>query len=128
MGAVRMRVQTADKNITSNLHPSSLIYVLTLNHRFWPKYKAIAITMLPSVKTSIPCCPLTSKYTYIFVFTCKQCLICAYFSHDSDKMTFSLEKALLWIDNMDIMDLFLTNTQLSLHKMLIDGLEWCGLL
>ncbi len=27
-----------------------------------------------------------------------------------------------------MMDLFLTNSQLSLHKILIDGLEWCGLL
>ncbi len=26
------------------------------------------------------------------------------------------------------MDLFITNMQLSLHKMLIDELEWCGLL
>ncbi len=54
-------------------------------------------------------------------FACK-CLICAYFSPDSDEATFSLEKAVLWIEdsyfagsnikNVLLMDLFLTNTQL----------------
>ncbi len=52
------------------------------------------------------------------------CLICAYFSLDSDEATFSLEKAILWIDEsyfsqkqwfefikVLIMGLFLTNTQ-----------------
>ncbi len=77
MGAVRMRVQTADKNIT-------IIQV---------------------------------------IFTCKWCFICAYFSPDSEKVTFSLEKAILWIEdlyfswkqlvqNILIMDLFLANMQL----------------
>ncbi len=58
-------------------------------------------------------------------------------------MTFSLGKAILGIEDLYLvrsnglmlkkiflMDLFLTNTQLftSLHKMLIDGLEWRGLI
>ncbi len=32
------------------------------------------------------------------------------------------------VKNIFMMDLFLTNTGFSLHKMLTDGLEWCGLL
>jgi len=39
---------------------------------------------------SIPCCPLTSKSIDIFVKNSFHlCLICAYFSHDSEEMTFS---------------------------------------
>ncbi len=34
-------------------------------------------------------------------------------------------EAMVW--NGAMMDLFLTNMQLLFHKMLIDGLEWCGL-
>ncbi len=30
------------------------------------------------------------------VDTCKLCLICPFFSPDSDKMTFSLQEAILW--------------------------------
>ncbi len=50
------------------------------------------------------------------VFTCNWFLICAYFSPDSDKTAFSLEKSLLWI--MDFL----------LHKTLTDGLYSCELL
>ncbi len=56
MGAVRMRVQTADKNIQN-------------------------ITI----------------YLFGAVLACKQCVVKAYFSPDSDEMTFSLEEVLLWI-------------------------------
>ncbi len=31
------------------------------------------------------------------IFAYKKCLICAYFSPDSDEITFSLEKAILWM-------------------------------
>ncbi len=75
-------------------------------------------------------------------FTSERSLICGYFSLDSDEMTFSLEKAILWIEDSHfsqkqrfkvkrvlMMDLFITNIwSFSLHMMLIDGLEWCGLL
>ncbi len=72
------------------------------------------------------------------VFNCKRYMICAYFAPDSDNMTFSLEKALLWIEDsyfsrkfevesVLMMDLFLTNNSFSLHKMLTDGHEFCGL-
>ncbi len=46
-------------------------------------------------------------------FACKRCLICAYFSPDLDsEITFSQEKAKLWIEDIN----------------LIDGLQSCGLL
>ncbi len=32
-------------------------------------------------------------------FACKRCLICVYFSPDSDETTFSLKKAILWIED-----------------------------
>ncbi len=53
------------------------------------------------------------------VFAYKQFLICAYFSPGSDEMTFSLEKAILWMEDLHFfeviilkMALLLTNTQL----------------
>ncbi len=61
----------------------------------------------------------------LYVLACKRCLICAYFSPDSDGMTFSL----LWIMDLKasiknaLMDLFLTNTKL--HSMFNCGLMWC---
>ncbi len=33
------------------------------------------------------------------VFTCNQCLIFAYFSPDSDETAFSVDKAILWIED-----------------------------
>ncbi len=49
---------------------------------------------------------LSSKSTHIFclelfctVFDSEWCLICAYFSPDSDQITFSLEKVILWIED-----------------------------
>ncbi len=50
-----------------------------------------------------------STYLYIFVldFTCKRCLICTYFSPDSDETTFSLAKSK--VKNILMMDLFITN-------------------
>ncbi len=74
-------------------------------------------------------------------FACKQFLIWAYFSPDSEKMAFSLEKAILrivdlyfsWKQRFDIKIIsfvcFLeTNPSFSLDKMLIDGWESCRLL
>ncbi len=65
------------------------------------------------------------------VFTCKQCLIYAYFSLDSDKTTFSQEKAILWIEGSYFswkkwVEVEKKNEQSFLK--LIDGLELCGLL
>ncbi len=69
-------------------------------------------------------------------WTIMDCLICAYFSLDSDKMPFSAEKAILWIEDLYelqniLMDLFLTNTAFRLRCQLMDGsrvscrLLWC---
>ncbi len=55
------------------------------------------------------------------VFSCKLCLICAYFSPDSDEMTFFNEE-------INITVLFLTNMQIFTSQDIINGLEWCGLL
>ncbi len=43
------------------------------------------------------------KNTYLLrtVFTCKHCLIGEYFSPDSNKLKFTLEKAVLWIENLN---------------------------
>ncbi len=67
------------------------------------------------------------KNTYLLrtvftVFACKHCLIGEYFSPDSDKLTFSLEKAVFWMENsyfsqkqqfevknVLMIDLFITN-------------------
>ncbi len=66
----------------------------------------------------MPCCPLTPKSTCLelfwAVFACKWCLICAYFSPDSDKTTFSLEKVIIWIEDLferkkHLKDGFVTN-------------------
>ncbi len=74
-------------------------------------------------------------------FACKRCLICVYFSPDSDETTFSLKKAILWIEdshfswkqwievkNVLMMNLFNKIYIFLLHKTLLDGSEWCGLL
>ncbi len=60
-----------------------------------------------------------------WTFTWKQSLIGAYFSPNSDEKTFSMEKAILWIAVNE--GCFLLISSFSLHKMLIDGLESCGL-
>ncbi len=80
--------------------------VLTLNHCFWPKYESI---ILNNASSSEKVHLLLSSHIKIHWhvclellwtdFACKWCLICAYFSPDSDKMNFSLEKAVLWIDD-----------------------------
>ncbi len=99
--------------------------------------------MLPAVKKSL----LLSSHIKIYkniclepfwtIFTCKRCLICAYFSPDSDETTFSLREALLWIidyfGRSSWWICFSQTCSFSLHKMLIDGLEswitygllWC---
>ncbi len=101
MGAARIRIQTADKNIsiihTTAVHQSTsceeknCMFVRinpgTLNHCFCPS------PSFPPVKKVHLLLSLT--FTDIFVSACKRCLICAYFSPDSDETTFSLEKVLL---------------------------------
>ncbi len=97
--------------------------------------------MLPPVKKSISCCQSPPTYCWkLFktAFACKQCLICGYFSPDSgfftgnkNIMDRSKKKSLKKREKFSsvLMDCFFLQTQsFSLHKMLIDGLEWCGLL
>ncbi len=104
MGAVRMTVQTADKNSTITPISSSSINILsskklhvckkqihywgtlTLNCCFWPKYHSIIHNVYFSEKVL----PLVSSHIKIYwhiclelfwaVFTCKQCLICVFLS------------------------------------------------
>ncbi len=100
------------------------------------------------MKKSVPCfLSHQNKSTDIFVtgFTCKRCLVCAYFSPDSDKAFFTLEEAILCLEdsyftqtqqfevkNILIMNLFITNMQLfsSQNVNWWAGVMWitCGLL
>ncbi len=120
MGAVRMRVQTADKNITIHTTPvhqltswedkncmfvrnkSIIKTFLTSNCCFWLKYKSTINNSTSSREKFISCClSHQNPATYLFrsVLSCKWCLICADFSPDSDQITFSLEEVLLWIED-----------------------------
>ncbi len=127
MGAVRMRVQTADKNITiihttpvhqltswedKSWNKSSIKTFLTSNCCFWLKYESLINNNAFSIE-KVVWSESGEKYAQIkhrlqakeihsqicldwfwTVLACKQCLMCAYFSPDSDE---TLEEALLWI-------------------------------
>ncbi len=82
---------------------------------------------------SFSCCLTSNPPTYLFItiFAYKQCLICAYFSPDSDRVTVSLERAMLYVL---IMDMFLANMQLLISQdmnwwtgvvCITCGLLWC---
>ncbi len=69
------------------------------------------------VKKFIPCCSLTSKSSDIFclevfwiIFASKQCLICEYFSPDSDRLLFYF-----WMDD----DSFLNKKHLMIYLFII---------
>ncbi len=126
---IRMGVQTANKNITIIHKCTHFSPPIVL----WSKKRHVCKSIKVILK-SIPCCALISKSTRIFVencfeffFACKFCLICAYFSPQWDKMTFSPEKA--WIEdsfelkNILIMYLFLTSKQLFASQ----DISWCPL-
>ncbi len=49
---------------------------------------------IPCLSSDINIHPYICLETFWTVFTCNQCWICAYFSHDSDQMAFSLEEAI----------------------------------
>ncbi len=61
------------------------------------------------------------------VLACKWCLICAYFSPDSDEMTFSYFRWKLKVVKVFMIHLLQT-CSFSLQKMLTNELESCGLL
>ncbi len=160
MGAVRMRVQTADKNITvihttpvhqlMSCEAKSCVFVnksiktfLTSNYCFWPKYEFIIHNNFSSsekvhllLSSNIKIHPHICLELFWTVLACKRCLICADISPDSDQTTFSLEETILWthiLAGSDGLKLktsrwicFLQTHCFSLHKMLTDGLEWCG--
>ncbi len=77
-------------------------------------------------------------YTRVPVFNYKLCLNSAYFSSDSDQITFSIVKAMLWIEDsyfsqnqhFEVKNILIANKHcllqcffFLLHNMLIDGLE-----
>ncbi len=70
---------------------------LTSNHHF--QLKCESIITLPPVKKSSPVVSHIKIHSHIYlelfwtVLACKRCLICADFSPDSDKMTFSPEES-----------------------------------
>ncbi len=116
MGAVRIRVQTADKNITV-IHTAPVHQLTTgkVKNCMFVINKSIIKTFLLQTGTS------------------GWCLICAYLSPDSDKISFSLEKTILWIEDssfgqkqqFEVKKKNIINMQLSTLQ---DGLELCGLL
>ncbi|KAI2664965.1 hypothetical protein H4Q32_003292 [Labeo rohita] len=54
------------------------------------------------------------------VFACKLCLICAYFSPDSDKITFSLENVILWIEDSYFSQYFYIKNALMMDFYFLD--------
>ncbi len=117
MGAVRMRVQTADKNITI-IHTTSVHQLISceVKNCVFVKNKAIikAFIFKPTYQSKIhnntssieKVHSLLSSHIKIHwhiclelyvldCLACNWCLICAYFSPDSDEKTFSLEKTIL---------------------------------
>ncbi len=112
MGAVRMRVQTADKYITiihkvtpvHQLTPCDIkifMFViiksiikafLTLNHHFWIKYEYIIHNNASSSeKVHLLLSSHIKIHPHISAFAWNG-LICAYFSPDADETSLSLEK------------------------------------
>ncbi len=87
MGAVRMRLQTANKNIT-------IINTTPVNHLM--TCEVIRCLFVRNFKRSY--LAKNWKFTDVFVenrcivFACKRCFICAYFSPDSGKMMFHWKK------------------------------------
>ncbi len=91
MGAVRMKVQTTDKNITI-IHKTPL-----LNRHFWTKYQSI-IYINAFSNDNIPCCSVTLKSTVL------DCLFISWFRRDAlftEAMVWS-EKHLYDITNMQL--------------------------
>ncbi len=122
MGTVRMRVQTADKNNLQVIHTTpvhqltswedkSCMFVrnkyivkifLSLDLCFRIKYEFIIHNnAYTSEKVNLLLSSFIKTHPHIClelfwtVLSCKQCLICADFSPDSDQMTLPLEEALL---------------------------------
>ncbi len=112
MGAVRMTVQTADKNITI-IHTTPVHQVkfcekqihhydvLTLNPRFWPKYESIIhdiaffrVKVRPLLSSHIK---INGENSFGLFFVCKLYLICADFSPNSDE-------TIVFTGGSDIMD------------------------
>ncbi len=147
MGAVRMRVQTSDKNITSNPHHSSPSVNILRSQKLFVRNKSIIKMFITSNR-----CLNMSPLSIIMLPQWKSCLvwirieICTVqapiINKNSSKQicVWITEEALLWnidsyfvqkqrfeVKNTLMMNLFLTNS-FWLLKMLLDGLEWCGLL
>ncbi len=152
MGAVRMRVQTADKNIT-------IIHITPVHQLTSCEVKSCMFVRNKSIKTFFQLNYESSIHNLVF-FQWKSCLVWIRREICTDQTLFtrknlnkyvggfwcerktrffSCKEALLWImdshfsqkqqftlKNALMMDLFLTNTQLfSIHKTLIDGLmDW----
>ncbi len=108
MGAIRMRVQTADKNTKYPQHdpnPSTNILWKTMFLRnkssinFKPSCMAKTQVYNPQLSfLQWKSCCLASKNHWT-VFACKQCLICVYFSLFHTRLLFPQEKAISWIED-----------------------------
>ncbi len=111
-----------------------ILHPMTFNWRFWPQYESIIHNNTFSSEKDLT---LFSSHIKIHhniclelfgtVFTCVLDLFI--FPPDSYKKTSYCSRKQCFERFESLMiDLFLTNTQLSLHQTLNDGLKWCGLL
>ncbi len=104
MGAVRMRVQTADKNITiSTCNPhkaKSCMFIRnksiikTSNYCFWLKYKGLYLLLSPVTKLKEIC---TDQARFTLQNSFKQICWWILMGEDNRKLTLSLQEVLLLI-------------------------------
>ncbi len=117
----------SDKNITI-IHTTPVHQLTSGEDKRWNK------SIIKTFLTNCCCLSHQNPVTYLLraVLSCNRCLIwCRFLSWFRPEHFFTEESYYgLWdsmvfeLKNISMMDLF----QLSLLKMLTDGLEWCGLL
>ncbi len=106
--------------------------VFIWNCCFWTKYQSIVHNNTSSSeKAHLLLFPHIKIYRYICletfwtVLACKRCLSCAYFSPDSDEITFSLEKEILWIEESYFSKAFKHLNDGFIKNTCFCGLLWC---
>ncbi len=97
--------------------------ILTLNHSFWSKCQSITHNNASLREKHHLLSSHIKIHWHIWslfwtVFARKWCFICAYATPDSDKLTFPLTKALLWIEDSYLKKWF---------KFKNVWMMWCGL-
>ncbi len=137
------RVQTADKNIIIHTTPvhqwmscflqtSSFSHQKNIYFNFKPLLQAKMGVHNPYHNYRFLQCSSRSHQNpicFCAAFNYKWCLICAYFTEESNIMDlYFSQKQQFEVKKHLKMDLFITKCIFSLHKTIINGLEWCGLI